>query len=201
MTLIPGYTRASLQSARDELALLMTKVVEEENDWEILTGERNIRRKALRPRMVQFRKLVAGLMPDSSYARVLPDTPLADAAFPRWETAMVQFAGLWEMIEADPPPGVPVPLLVAGGYGLADFVSDANALRSVYTGLIEEENDFVGALFDRDRVWNDARSRLVQYRGVVAASFELSHPLVRSLPRLSQPYKKRAKAVVTPPDA
>jgi hypothetical protein len=63
----------------------------------------------------------------------------------------------------------------------------------VYTGLVGEENDFAGALFERDRVWKEARSRLVQYRAVVTGSFELSHPLVLSLPRLSQPYKKRAK--------
>lgn len=197
LTLIPAYTRASLQSARDELATLMAKVVEEENDQEGLTGERNIRRKALRARMVQFRKVVRGLMPDSSYAKIVPETPLVDSSLNVWLGALDGFSGLWEMIEADPPPGVPVPFLIAGGYGLADFNADADALRSVYTGLVGEENDMVGALAERDRVWSATRSRLVQYRAVVSGSFELSHPLVRSLPRLSQPYKPRPKPIVT----
>lgn len=201
LTLIPAYTRANLQSARDELATLMAKVVEEENDREGLTWERDRLRKALRARVLQFRKVVSGLMPDSSYARVLPETPRVDASLNTWLTALAKFAGLWEMIEADPPPGVPVPFLIAGGYGLVEFTSDSTALQAAYTALVEEENDFVGALAERDRVWSDARSRLVQYRAVVSGMFELSHPLVRSLPRLSQPYKRRPKAVVTPPDA
>ena len=193
LTLVPGYTRASLQADRDELATLMTKVVEEENDREALTRERDQRRKALLAKMVQFRKIVVGLMPDSAFAKVVPKAPTADSAYALWEAALTKFAGLWEAIEADPPPGVPVPLLIAGGYGLVDFNADADALRSVYTALVGEENDSVGALASRDRVWKEARARLVQYRAVVSASFELSHPLVLSLPRLSQPYKKRAK--------
>ncbi len=48
-----------------------------------------------------------------------------------------------------------------------------------------------------EREW-PAHSRLVQYRLAVSAYFPLSHPLVTSLPRLSAPYRRRAKAVVPP---
>lgn len=138
-------------------------------------------------------------MPDSPFAQNLPQTPLANAGQGAWERALDWTAGLWADIESAPPPGVPVPLLVAGGYGLVDFLADSAALRSVLTGLVGAEQDLSRAIAERDAAWKSAHSRLVQYRGVVSAYFPLSHPLVTSLPRLSAPYRRRLKPV-PPPD-
>ncbi len=196
---LAGFARADLQALRDETAQKATMAVQAQNRREGLATDRDQRRGALRARIVQLRRLVAGLMPDSPFAQNLPQTPLANAGQGAWERALDWTAALWADIEAAPPAGVPVPLLVAGGYGLVDFLADSAALRSVLTGLVGADQDLSRAIAERDAAWKSAHSRLVQYRGVVSAYFPLSHPLVTSLPRLSAPYRRRPKPI-PPPD-
>ena len=199
LTLSAGYGRADLQSARAEVSSKITEGVVAQNQREGLSSDRDRMRRALRARIVQFRRLVAGLMPGTPFALVLPKTPLANAGLGVWERALVETGGLWADIESDPPPGVPVPLLVAGGYGLVDFVADSASLRGVLTALGGAEQDLSRVIFERDRAWKSAHSRLVQYRLAVSAYFPLSHPLVTSLPRLSAPYRRRKKPSPPPP--
>jgi len=203
---LAGFTHADLQALRDETAAKATEAVQAQNRREGLATDRDQRRRALRARIVQFRRLVLALdtphPPPLSpggergvYAKNLPQTPMANAGQGVWERALDWTAGLWADIESAPPPGVPVPLLVAGGYGLVSFLADSAALRGVLTDLVGAEQDLSRVIAERDRAWKSAHSRLVQYRLAVSAYFPLSHPLVTSLPRLSAPYRRRAKPV------
>lgn len=200
LTLSGGYGRPELHAARAEVGARATLVVQKENVREGLSSERDQRRKALHARIGQFRRLVAALMPGSPFEKTLPKRPILSAGRNAWETALTETAALWADIEAAPPPGVPVPLLVAGGYGLADFSADAAALRKVFTALGGAEQDFALAIASRDEAWKAAYSRLVQYRLAVSAYFPLDHAMVQSLPRLSAPYKRRVK-VSEPPES
>lgn len=190
---------AELQIARADVAAKATLVVHAENDREALSGERDQRRMAAHARIGQFRRLVGALLPGSPYEKSLPEKPLVNAGRNAWETALDRTAGLWADIEADAPPGAPVPFLVAGGYGLVDFSADALALRNVLTSLTGAEQDLARAIASREEAWKAVYPRLVQFRGAVSAYFPLDHPLVLSLPRLSAPYKRRVKPDA-PPD-
>ena len=196
---LAGFARADLQALRDETSQKVTEAVHAQNRREGLVFDRDQGRRALRARIVQLRRLVGGLMPDSPFAHNLPKTPLANAGLGAWARALDWTAGLWSDIESAPPPGVPVPLLVAGGYGLVDFLADSAALRSVLIGLVGADQDLSRAIAERDAAWKSAHSRLVQYRLAVSAYFPLSHPLVTSLPRLSAPYRRRVKPA--PPES
>jgi hypothetical protein len=187
---------AELQSARANLAAKSTLVVEETNRREGLATDRDQRRKALRDRIGQFRSLVGALLPGSAYEKALPKKPLVNAGQGVWLRALDETAALWADIEADAPPGAPVPFLVAGGYGLVDFSADSLALRNALTSLTAADQDVARAVDGREAVWKAVHPKLVQFRMAVAASFPLDHPLVTSLPRLSAPYRRRVKPPV-----
>ena len=169
----------------------MTETVQSTNVREGLATGRDLQRSALRERVLQFRTLVRALMPGTPYAQVLPSTPQLASSTGVWLRSLDETVNLWAEIEASPPAGVVVPLVVAGGYGVAAFSADAQVLRGTLTSLSQADMDVSRAIARRDKVWSAAHARLVQYRLAIAGLFPTGHALLSSLPRLSAAYRRR----------
>jgi hypothetical protein len=178
------YALTDLQAHRTELASKMTVLETELNDVETLRGQRDNQKEPLHEFMRQFNGLVRSQLRDSSYVAALRDTVHMNDNPGKWIIAMDDIANLWADINAAPPAGFTGPLLLAGGYAVATFVTDIAALKTTFEDLSHADQHVDQVLQEREEIFRAIRERLVQYRGVVESSFAADHPLVLSLPRV-----------------
>ena len=154
--------------AEDEVTLVSNRVARDST--EPLISER----------MRQFRAFVNGAHGDSTWARSLPDTPKNNNQGGIWITAMTKFKKVWTEMNADLDPDV----ILTGGYTLANFTTQTDALSAALTDISESQVSTKKALEDRNDLYDVLRKHLANYRLVVEGSFPAGHAMIESIPRL-----------------
>lgn len=188
LSLLGNYSRAMFVADRDQLDAAIRDLQRLKNDREFSADVRDERKEALVQILAQFRASVSVYLQNSRYsnaAPLVPNLPVAESKFMR---PFDDSAVLWGKINADPViPDFTGPLLLRGGYGLADFLADIEAMRAAFRAVDEAD----GAVFlgreRRDALLSPLRERMVQYRLALEIEYGDDHPFVLSLPRLYPP--------------
>ena len=187
--LIGNYKLTGLTADRATLATAITDTTNKENTRQDAMGDRDVKRAAIKPRIVQFGPTVRGQLPGSLYIRSIPKTPGFDRSPGVWREAMDDMANLWATINTNTPPvtGFTPPLKLSGGYAQATFVTDAAALSAAFTALTNADQNLRNSRSARDAVFAPIYQRLKQYRLAVAAALPVGSPLIASIPALTPP--------------
>jgi hypothetical protein len=187
LALSGNYLVAALGTDRTALAAAITALEPAINANEGAIADRDTKRAAIKERMRQFNQVVRGFFPGSQFQRMLPKIPTFTAGPGVWTKAMADMNNIWSQINAMSPipVGAPVPLLLVGGYSLANFTADQAALNTAFTAIETTEAVVTTAIKSRDAVWFPIYQRLKQYRLAVQGRFAPGAPLLLSLPALT----------------
>lgn len=186
-TLTGGYGLADFTADRDALVATFTPIIAADNVRQGAAADRDSRKAALRPRMFQFRGAVIGMLAGSKYVNMQPVMPIPRAAESKFLRPFDDMADVWNSINTDTIPGFTGPLLLAGGYALADFNADLAALRAAYIAATDAENGSRSARATRNVLLKPLRARMVQYRQAVKAALPMGSPLLLTIPALTPP--------------
>lgn len=187
LVLLGPYGRANLVTDRATVATVVTDVQTKDNTTQAARGDRDIQRAAMKPRFVQFRAAVTGLLPNSRYIPAIPKTPNFTDSPGKWRDAGDDLSSLWTNINTNNPvvTGFLPPLTFGGGYAVATFNTDLANLKTAFTTLANAEQVGQLAREVRDQKFAPVYQRLKQYRQAVTATFPASDALVQSLPKLT----------------
>ena len=196
LKLIGPYVRANLVADRTAVAAAFADVQAKLNAVQSGRGDRRNKTRALQTRFVQFRATMTGQLPGSAYSLSLPLTPQYDDPPGVWIDRTEAAANLWAKVNANNPPvaGFVPPLLLAGGYALADFTAESALVRDAFAALSNAEQTLQVTRSQRDLTLAAVRARLIQYRKAAVGALGAGHPAVLSLPKLS-PKRKSRRAV------
>ncbi len=179
-----AYAITNLQTHRTNLATFITSLEGFINSQEGHRTSRDNQKDPMRERLRQLGGITKNQLRDSVYAGQVPQLIEPNANPGKWIIAMDDASHMWTTINATPPAGFTPPLLLTGGFTLANFNTAVAALKATFTSLVQADQDVTRAIDERDALFLIIRDRLVQYRGVIEAMFALDHPLVLSLPRV-----------------
>lgn len=185
LTLLGPYAKADLDSDRDDLSDSITDLVAGTNVLEGHRQDRDNAKPEVRERMRQLGSAIRGLLHGATQEGHIADLVNMTDSQGKWLVAMRDAINNWTDVNANPPAGFTGPLLLFGGYTVANFTADCTALEASFEGVsMEEQNvdDFIKA---RDAIYLGVRERLALYRQAVEGTFPADHPLVLSLPRIS----------------
>jgi hypothetical protein len=197
-TLSGGYALTSLQTDRTAVDTAISNVEGLNNLLNTARGDRDIRRAAMLPRLVQFNSAVRGQLPGSRYIKSLSKLPNLGSSPGVWRRAMDDVQNLWTTINANSPPvaGFTPPLVLAGNYAILAFTADNTALDASFTAVEgAEQNDQQGRA-QRDAVFAPVYERLRQYRLAILAALPTGNPLLETVPRLTPPPGSTPKPAV-----
>jgi hypothetical protein len=183
-----GYTILDFTAARAAIQTAINTVIAADNTAATTAGNLAVQKEAIRERLLQFRKWVAGYLEGTGYFRALPNTPSVTNVESRFVDPLEDMRNLWGMIDTDVSPSdAPVPIVLAGGYDLADFTADLTALRASYVTAKNAAEAASLARKQRDVLLKPAEQRMKQYRTVIQGLYAADNPFVTSLPALNPP--------------
>jgi len=184
-----GYKVTDLTADRATVAAAITDVQTKENTRQNAAGDRDVKRAAIRPRILQFGPTVRGQLPGSLYVHSIPRTPLFQASPGVWRDAMDDMANLWATINTNIPavPGFTPPLKLSGAYLQATFATEATALSTAFTAVSNADIGLRNSREARNIAFAPVYQRMKQYRLAVAAALPPGHPLASSIPALTPP--------------
>jgi hypothetical protein len=183
LVLAGGYSLATLTTDVASVATAITSQEDLDNAIALATTARDVRKRTLRERLIEFRDAAAYRLAGSGYVRALPDTPHPDASEQKTLKALDDMASLWVRINADM--GVPnftPPLVLRAAFALAGFQTELATLRTNYKAVTDAENDARIGRGQRDVRLEPLRDRCVQYRQAIGVEYGPLHPFVVSLP-------------------
>lgn len=187
LTLSGGYTLANFTTDRSSIETAITAVETADNSRQGASADRDIKKAGQRGRLAQFRATVSGVLPGTIYVRMLPTLPLFRAVESRFIRPLDDMSNIWDRINTDTIPGFTAPLLLSGGYALADFQSDLADLRAAYLAWTNAENGSLSARSSRNVLLPPARERMRQYRQAVKGALPPGHALLATVPALTPP--------------
>lgn len=181
-----NYTLASLTADRTTMLADVNGVATTQNALAAAAGDRDVKRAPLRERMRQFNQAVPAFFPSPVYVNQVKPLPSPGAAAGKWTLAMDAVADTWSQINAITPVplGAPIPLLLAGGYLRATFVTDKDALIASFASWNTALRAFDKAVDVREALWALVLPRLRQYLAAVKARFAAGSAEINSLPSL-----------------
>ena len=185
-----GYTIDNLVADR---AALETAIIAQEsfdNRETVAMSTRDALKAALVPRLLQFRKIVGGLLSGSAYAERLPTLPKHTVSPGKFLAPFNDAANLWQQINAAPPPGFSAPLVLPVGYGFGNYSSELSALAAAFKKVDDTALNAALARSRRDALIAPIETRLKQYRIAVHAVLPMDSPLLKTVPRFTPPRKR-----------
>lgn len=187
--LLDGYDLATLQLDRAAVAGALSDVQAKLNLRTIASGDRDLKRAAIRGRILQFRSAVRAQLPSSRYLASLPRLPTPSAAPGKWRDALDDMLNLWTTINANSPPvsGFTPPLILGGPYAIATFTSEKTTVDAAFTSVATTDQNLQQAREMRDSVFAPVYSKLREYRLGVVGGLPPGNPLLDSIPRLTPP--------------
>jgi hypothetical protein len=187
MTLSGPFTRANLLTERTTLAGFITTLVNNQNAQQAAIVSRDTLRVSLKERIRQFNQIVRAYFPNGVPIGQLGRVPVITSGQGIWFQALADTANVWDGINAllPVPPGVPIPLILTGGYTRALFGTDQTAMLAAFTTIINTGKIAETTIKNRDKQWNIIYQRLKQYRLAVQGRFPSGDPLIGSLPSIT----------------
>jgi hypothetical protein len=195
LLLLNGYAQATLVTDRTTLDTRMTAVVAADNVAVAARGDFDVQNAALVVRLKQFRGACKAYLPGSKYDLAPPIVPSASSIAGKFLTAYDDMANLWSQINTTPPVGFTPPLLLAGGFTLANFNTALTALRTASTAYTNGTENASIARRNRDLLMETLMRTLKQYRGAAESRLPSSSPLLLTIPALTAPAGGTPKAV------
>src|SRR3989304_4342739 len=151
LTLQGGYTRANMTADRSTLQTGIVDLEDRENNRQIAANSRDIQKDELRSRVIMFKGMLQGKLPDTPYSAAAPKLPRLEMPESKFLSPLDDMASLWAKINADATiPGFTPPLVLAAGYNLAQFTADLADLRTMLGQVTTAENDLRVARKQRD---------------------------------------------------
>jgi len=171
---------ASLTAMRSALLAQRTLIQEKINDVQMLQAEVREMRAALLMRFDQATGRFRSQVPDSKWTRALPLTPSPGAGLSLFLDAMNDVAHLWLRFNADES-GFELP----GDCTQVVFATMITSLNAKAQALTNAETAVSLARDDRNKMQDEIRAVLRDYRQAVPSYFMPDAPLIASLPRLT----------------
>ncbi len=190
-----GYARAAFTADRTALQTAQNLVINLKQQQDQRIGALETAKKALLPRINQFRKLVTAPLTNTGYDHDIPTTPTIRAAEQKFLAPFEFLRTRWTDINAATIPGFTGPLKLAGGYLAATFATDLAALKTAYDNLRSTNIALSQQIGARDALLTPFRGRLVEYREMVQGTFAPPNSLLQSLPRITPAAGSTPKAV------
>jgi hypothetical protein len=187
LTLKGGYTLAMFTADRDAIQSEITGIESVDNDRQITSASRDIKKAGARERLSQYRFTVMGLLAGTPYANTLPLLPRFRANQAMFLKAMDDMANGWSRINTDTIPGFTPPLLLSGGYALADHIAAVADLRAAYLSSTNAEDNSQLKRSVRNALLGPAKERMIQYRNAVRGILPTGHPLLMTIPAVTPP--------------
>lgn len=187
LTLLGGYSRATLVTDRAAVETAITDVQTKDNTAQVARGDRDVRRATVKPRFVQFRSAVTGQLPNTKYIPAIPNAPGFTQSPGIWRDALDDMSNLWTTINTNNPPisGFTPPLTLAGAYTILLFTGESTNLKNSFVAVGNAEQGAQMARENRDAVFAPVYQRLKQYRLAVQGIFTAGSALADSLPSLT----------------
>ena len=181
-----AVTRIALANLGGELALARTAVQVGLNGTSVARETVLIAKRELLEHYDSFAAKLRAYYINTPFLPSLPTKPTEGELSARFVDAMDDMASLWTRLNAaGPPPGVTLPLVLAGGYSLGDMQDAMETLRAQLAGLAQAEQDTNLARAKRNLVQGKIYPILRDYRLAVPAMLGKNSPLTATLPRLS----------------
>lgn len=186
LKLAGNYAVTNLTADRTAFQNAMDAVDNANNQVQVVVGNLEIAKTNLRARLTQFRASVQFQLRNSGYFRSLPTLPRKDAAENETIDAYARMAQLWTQINADSTvAGFTPPLIILGGYTLANFNTDLTALRTLYATAEANRVKAEVARRNRDVLIPPYRPRYQEYKAAVIAKLGATSALAQSIPAIS----------------
>lgn len=185
--LFGAYTLANFQTDRTALVNQLADVEAKANLRQTAAGDRDVKRAAIRPRILQFGPTVRGALPGTRYLRSIPRTPGFTQNPGVWRQRMNDMANLWATINTNNPPitGFTPPLVLSGAYNQAAFVAEQTAMDAAFTAVDTTDQNLRNSREQRDILFRPMYERMKQYRLLVAAALPPGHALSQTIPALT----------------
>jgi len=187
LTLQGGYTLATFTTDRSAIQTAITAVESVDNARQIASEDRDLKKASARVRVAQYRATVTGVLAGTPYVKTLPKLPRFSANQGVFVKALDDMANGWSRINTDAIPGFTPPMLLAGGYTLANFNTELTAMRAAYVASTNAEDDSGQARSTRDSLLGPARRRMIQYRQAVKGILPAGSPLLNTIPAVTPP--------------
>jgi len=184
-TLQGGFTLANFTTAKNAIQTALTAIPAADNTRQVTGTTRDQGKAGLRVRVTQFIGACASQIPDSHYGKAAPKVPQFGSNQALFMKAIDDMANLWTQINAATIPGFTGPLLLAGGYTLANFNTDITAMYAAFTAATDAELNATLARRHRDSLLGPARTRMIQYRRGVVSVLPAGHELLSSIPAIT----------------
>lgn len=179
-----GYTLVAFTADRATLEADIV-FIDTDNTLELAMADRDLKKEAIRTPLSQFRGAVESQLTDTKYEAALPTLPPIGTDETAYLRPFDDIAILWGKINADKT--IPVftpPLLLAGGYTLANFTTELAAMRAAYAAVGAAEENLKLRRAERDKRMKEAVARMRQYRAAVVANLAPDNPLLAMVPDL-----------------
>jgi len=182
----PTLNRAALLTMRDDLAAKHADITGQMNNVQIAAATLKIMKEALLLRANQFNDAVRSGLAGTAYAEALPLVPSISDGEEAFIEPMDDIATLWPKINAATGiPGFTAPLLLLGGYPVADFVTALGLLKTQYETLGKEDFLVSFKIKERNKMQDQIYPVLKAYRLAVPTKFAANDPLILTLPKLT----------------
>jgi hypothetical protein len=182
----PTINRAALVTLRDDLAAKQTDITGQINNVEIAAADLKTMKEALLLRAGQFNDGVRSDLAGTAYAEALPVLPAVGFGPETFVEPMDDIGTLWPKINAAAGiAGFTPPLLLLGGYAVADFATDLAALKTQFETVRKEDFLVSFKIRERNKMQDTIYPILKGYRQAVPTKFAADDPLVLSLPKLT----------------
>ena len=179
---------ADLQTAINTMQTLQNSVTTANNSVSGASGTLREKKTALIPRITQFRKAVTGVIGTLFYTQSLPVASTLSANRARFTRPLQDVKDIWTRANADTTvTGYTPPLLLAGGYTLANLTADLTALDTTYAAYSTAIAILRAAVDKRNVQMQTVLSLLIQYREVIGGRYAAADAVYTSLPRLYPP--------------
>ena len=182
----PTVNRAALITMRDDLQLKHTDITGQINNVELAAAALKTMKVALHLRGGQFNDAVRSDLAGTAFAEALPLLPQPGDGQGVFIEPMDDISTLWAKINAATGiPGFTAPLLLLGGYSLADFNTALGLLKTQFETVRKEQFLVSFKITERNRMQDLIYPVLKAYRQAVPTKFAATDPLVVTLPKLT----------------
>ncbi len=182
----PTLARADLLTMRNDLQAKHTDITGQMNNVQIAAADLKAKKEALHLRGGQFNDAVRSNLAGTTFEAALPLLPQPGDGQEVFIEPMDDVATLWPKINAAVGiPGFTAPLLLLGGYPVADFLTDLAALKTQYETMRKEDFLVGFKIKERNKMQDTIYPVLKLYRQAVPTRFAANDPLVLSLPKLT----------------
>lgn len=181
-----AYSLANFNTDITNMQAAFTNVINMQNAFENAGENVQVKKRAIAVRLPQFNRIARAMLIGTGYLRALPKVLSTTVAEGYYLTSLEDMKSLWATINADTTvPGFVPPIIIAGGYTQANFVTELTALRVAYLALHNSEVSYQKTLGDRNVLLRPAFDRMIQYREIILGRYVKTDPFATSLPRLT----------------